>query len=289
VPDSKVLSPQTIAAIGERLRAARTRKSRSSGLGAKLALAVALLVVVNAAFASAEWEHLWKWATSSLVDTVTQKPRPKPSIQRTPLDSAESLPSLGTATVDPSFSVPSLVSPEMAVPAAHLRPKPNVQSTRKGEDGREELTLFSRARATRDPTTCLGLLDEYQQRFPRGVFREEAELIRLDALLRAGQSADALRLLDRWQRGELTDLARPRELSVLRLELMAAAGRCADALAGDADTRGDSALDERWLYLRGVCHGRTGAISTARQDFEEYLRKYPEGRFASEVRKAIGQ
>jgi hypothetical protein len=163
-----------------------------------------------------------------------------------------------------------------------------VQSTRRREDGREELGLFSRARATRDPTTCLGLLDEYEERFPRGVFREEAELLRLDALLRAGRSADALQLLDRWQRGEFADLARPRELSVLRRELLAGAGRCAEALVGDADTGGDSALDERWLYLRGVCHGRTGAVSTARQEFQEYLQKYPQGRFAAEVRKVMG-
>jgi hypothetical protein len=290
VAEPKPLSPQTVAAIGERLRVARERQSRGLRLGAKLALATAIFLVVNAGFAAADWGHLWKRVTASLAETVRRKPRSEPPPPRPPaLDSTESPPTPGPATVEaPSFNVPSPSLPELPAPSVHVRPKSNVQSTSKREDDREELGLFSRARATRDPTTCLGLLDEYAERFPRGVFRVEAELIRLDALLRAGRSADALRLLDRWQQGEFAELARPRELSVLRRELLAGEGRCAEALAGDVDTGGDSALDERWLYLRGVCHGRSGAVSTARQEFQEYLRKYPQGRFVSEVRRAMG-
>jgi hypothetical protein len=289
VAEPKPLAPQSIAAMGERLRTARERRARSRRLGGKLALAVAFILVVNAGLAVADWGRLWKRATSSLAEIARGKTRAEPSPVPPTLDPTGNAPSPAAAPVEepaPGEHPPALG--EIRVPSVRLHPKATPQSAAKRETGREELGLFSRARASRDPTTALGLLDEYNERFPQGVFREEAELIRLDALLRAGHSDDALLLLDRWQRGELADQARPRELSVLRRELLAGAGRCAEALVGDADTGGDPALDERWLYLRGVCHGRTGAVSTARQEFQEYLQKYPQGRFASEVRKAMG-
>src|SRR5262249_39212475 len=62
---------------------------------------------------------------------------------------------------------------------------------------RESVLIAHAVRALKqDPAAALRHLDTYGAAHPYGRLREEARLLRLDALLRLGRRADALRLLD---------------------------------------------------------------------------------------------
>jgi hypothetical protein len=58
-----------------------------------------------------------------------------------------------------------------------------------------EVSLLDQARALAptQPTEALRLIDDHAVRFPHGVLRDEAALVRLEALLTAGRRADAER------------------------------------------------------------------------------------------------
>jgi hypothetical protein len=57
----------------------------------------------------------------------------------------------------------------------------------------EEVAALDRARrfVANDPARALGLLDEYEQRFPKGDLAPEALVLRIEALVRAGERARA--------------------------------------------------------------------------------------------------
>lgn len=80
----------------------------------------------------------------------------------------------------------------------------------------EEVALIDRARATSAsrPRAALALLDEHARRFPAGVLRDEAAVLRVEALVASGDRAAALRVatpyLDR--RGGSLTAARMRAL-----------------------------------------------------------------------------
>ena len=82
-------------------------------------------------------------------------------------------------------------------------------------------------RGAKDAAAALRALDEYQRRFPAGQLSEEARLIRIEALLSLGQSAEALQSLETLP---ASSLERSRRLRVARGELRAAQGRCDEAL-----------------------------------------------------------
>jgi hypothetical protein len=59
--------------------------------------------------------------------------------------------------------------------------------------------MLDEARAhlsSRDPAKALAALDRYAAVFPRGVFLPEARVLRIEALLLAGDRASAIRLAD---------------------------------------------------------------------------------------------
>jgi hypothetical protein len=81
----------------------------------------------------------------------------------------------------------------------------------------ESLLLARAVRArAQDPVAALRALDAYDAAHPLGRLRDEARLLRLDALLRLGRRADALRLLDALP---LTSGPRAAELRQLRAAL----------------------------------------------------------------------
>jgi hypothetical protein len=161
-----------------------------------------------------------------------------------------------------------------------------------------ENDLLSRAirqlRVERDAAATLASLDDYAARFPFGVLRPEAAALRTEALLGLGRKREALRELD-----ELLATPTPRsaEHHLLRGELRSAGGLWSDAVGdfdavlGDGAAAGDPRLVERALWGRATArsHLDSGAAADrgARADLAEYLRRFPDGRFAREAARLL--
>lgn len=141
-----------------------------------------------------------------------------------------------------------------------------------------------------DPRGALALLLSHEERFPKGALRPEAQGAQVEALLRLGRRAEALRLLERLP---VSGLPRADELRLLRGELRGEAGRCAEAVADFSailDRPGAAgAAGERALYGRASCRARQGDKAGARADLVSYLSRYPSGKFSDEAREALGK
>ena len=96
--------------------------------------------------------------------------------------------------VAPSASPSTVVSAPVA-PSPVRAPRP--QPSALGEQV-VELDRARRALGDGDAATALKRLDVYEARFPRGALRDEADVLRVEALLAAGDRAGAVRAGDRF-------------------------------------------------------------------------------------------
>jgi hypothetical protein len=183
-------------------------------------------------------------------------------------------------------------APAVAPPAAEP-PPPARRRARAPEKGglAEESRVISAAlellHREHDARGALARLDEHDARFPGGELRREATMARIEALLMAGRSREALRLLDGSQPGRTP---RDAEVLVLRGELRADAGRCAEAerdFSGALARTARGASAERALFGRASCRSRRGDTESARADLNAYLAAFPAGRFAAKARAAL--
>lgn len=101
-----------------------------------------------------------------------------------PRDDAAAAPSIPSAPVVSVESLPVAASGKSGTRAAPSATTGDVQA---------ETDLLDRAQGAlaADPSRALGLCDEHRQRFPRGTFAQEREVIAIDALLRLGRRSDA--------------------------------------------------------------------------------------------------
>ncbi len=135
----------------------------------------------------------------------------------------------------------------------------------------------------RDAAGALGDLDRHRAQFPDGALREEASVLRVNALLGVGRRAEALVLLEDLQRGGLARFARATELRILHAELLAEASRCSEALPlfeSSLAPNLEEPIRERALYGRASCRATVGDHAGSREDMIRYLQLYPRGRFA---------
>jgi tetratricopeptide (TPR) repeat protein len=178
------------------------------------------------------------------------------------------------------------VSPIQPIPA----PAPPLapQAPAKSSLLREAASLERAVRALRregDPVGALRAIDDYLAAYPDGVLRADAELAQIEAWLRIGKSQEALTALDRLS---LSGLPRSREFTVVRGELRAAQGRCRQAVHDfAAAVQGSDDLAERALVGRADCRAQKGDRAGARADLDDYLRRFPSGRFAARARQAL--
>jgi hypothetical protein len=175
-------------------------------------------------------------------------------------------------------------APVVAAPTPAPAPPPESALSKESRALSDAVRLLRR---DRDAAGALAALDEYRARWPRGVLRPEAEVARVDALLSLGRRGDALVALESV---DVAGLPRARELTVVRGELRAEAGRCKQA-ARDFDIAAalTDALGERALWGRAGCRARLGDRDGARADLERYLERFPSGKFASEARRALAE
>jgi hypothetical protein len=142
-------------------------------------------------------------------------------------------------------------------------------------------------RQEHDAAAAVATLSDYKARYPAGAFSVEADLALVDAWLERGQAGQALALLERLpiQKG-----TRGRELLALRAELLARAGRCHEAQADFSSLLGEAvgdAAEERALVGRAGCRADVGDTTGARDDLARYRERFPNGRFAARLARAI--
>jgi len=180
------------------------------------------------------------------------------------------------------------------------RPEPEVSGAAgdgapRPADAANESQLLADAlallRQRADPQGALALLDQYARSYPRGVLASEARSARLEALLGLDDRAGALDLLD--QRTTFSGRLGADQL-LTRAELRASAGRYADALrdfdrllAPSGGLAAPGGALQRALYGRAVTLGHLGRDERAREDLEEYRRRFPAGPHAREVERLL--
>ena len=179
---------------------------------------------------------------------------------------------------------PALLAPEPTQPPAVLPDAPRTKATEAGMVAE----ALSQLRQQGDARAALVTLDAYVRAFPHGVLEAEALRTRLEAVIRLDDRKAALALLDAMPGladGPGTDLL------LTRAELRAAAGRFREALVDFTQIvegeGGAPAASERALYGRAVCLGRLAEDDRARADLLAYQRRFPNGRFATEVRRLL--
>jgi hypothetical protein len=179
----------------------------------------------------------------------------------------------------PSPAPPLIVEAPVAVPSAP--PAPGLaDETRLVRRALEEL------RHDGDPRAALVALDEHRSRFPHGLLRADADLVRVQALLALDRVGEALALLEPL---DLSSSPRGDELQVTRGELRAAR-QCRRAIAdfdGVLSRQAPAPVAERALWGRAVCHLRLDDRAAADDDLRAYLQRFPTGRFAGEARARL--
>jgi len=155
-------------------------------------------------------------------------------------------------------------------------------------------------RSLRRPDQALAALDEYVARFPNGSLLPEANRLRTEALLALGHAPAAL---DELNRGLGHRTTGGHEHRLVRGELHARAGHWREALEDfDAVVRvrsvhgpapGTAAVKpgellERALWGRASARSHLSDDLGAREDLRQYLRHFPDGRFAAEASRLLG-
>jgi hypothetical protein len=182
-------------------------------------------------------------------------------------------------------AVATLPVPRPRFPVDEARPAPRAPEAPDEQSPTEAHVLaraISHLRGSHDAAAALEDLADYDRRFPGGLLDQEVLRIRTEALLDVGRDREALTRLDERAADALT-----RPLLLLRGELRARAGRCAEALAdlgplADA-SQTPAALAGRAIYARASCHAQLGDVAAARADLERYEARFPDGSFHADA------
>jgi hypothetical protein len=285
VPDDAQL-----ARIARRITAAvEGRQGRWAGIG-RLRLVGFAALLGSAVTAGAEAVHYVKMARRAQLAVVAPPPHrliaPVAPLQLPPEPKPE--PALEPeAPAPPPTRVVQHHRPSAPVVEAPIaEPDPLSDESHLLHSALEKLSLRG------DAVGALVLLDTYRVRFPNGLLAREASVARLDALLRLGDTREALALLDGAADTDFNGYPRAGHLRVLRGELLAQSGRCREAEGIFTTALGDPQAGqstEHALYGRASCRASLGDTAGSRSDLDEYLNRYPQGHFEREARQALGR
>jgi hypothetical protein len=183
-----------------------------------------------------------------------------------------STPAAARDAVVPAPGGPADTVPVAGAPAATPRETPAASAPVAPTALSEEATLLSEAlaalRTQHDPQAALDAVVRYRARFPQGVLASEVTLAAVEAHRSVGHTAEALTELERLSSDPLRG-----ELAVLRAELRAELGQCADArreLAASLDSL-PAALRPRALFTDATCAATLGARDDAVARLEALL------------------
>lgn len=197
-----------------------------------------------------------------------------------------------------------LLPPPPSVPAIRPVPQrssavPPMQAAALAPQVSEQVLLTRALRSLsidRDPERALAALDEHAGRFAAPALAPEAARLRAWALLLSGRREAALAELSRLSSDAGFDgVPAGEEYRLLRGELYAKAGHWRAALAdfdfavvaclakestSGAVDRTARSRTERALWGRASARSHLGDLAGAEADLREYLRRFPQGRFA---------
>jgi len=144
--------------------------------------------------------------------------------------------------------------------------------------------------------SALAALDDYRVRFPSGGLAPEAAMLRAEALLQIGRKGDALAELDRLSLGRCPTATSATFCGESCVQPSAAGEEAQgdfDVVLRDQKTEIGATMKspdrfERALWGRALTRSRLGDDVGARADLQECLRRFPQGRFASEATRLLG-
>jgi hypothetical protein len=145
------------------------------------------------------------------------------------------------------------IEPHPPRPLPNARPAPAAEPSPAALEVAGVHEALARLRAGHDPAGALRLLDQHDGRYPDGLLRDEAAAIRVEALLALGRLDEALERLQALPAAVLNGSPR---LRVTRGELLAARGRCPDAIADFAavlSAAPDGEIEQRARRGRAMC------------------------------------
>lgn len=214
----------------------------------------------------------------------------------------ENIPALQTETVSlPSEARPSMphIQPDhpkvvptapkkQAVVTREIHPLEADNPSTMRQPYLSESALLAKAvralKVDQNPVVTLAALDRYLIQHPNGRLLFEANVLRVDALLKLNQGDEALRYFDHL---DLTRLPDGVERSLKRGELRFQHQRWPDALSDFnwvLSHAFEDAFIERALRGRIQCHIHLGNKPDAWADANKYLQRFPTGPFAESAR-----
>jgi len=266
-----------------------------------MALTVIVLVPVGIALASKlspdGLSRLGDWLTGRHAVHSAELPPPSLAIPTPPVPSViASLPASEAPTVEPPTG--PLIAKAQRVdhqhkPSAALTTRPSPPPTEDLLASEAGVVSKAIALANDNPHGALDVLTRYWSKFPDGALRGEAAVAEVSARLSLGENAEALTRLDGFAENGFRGMkGTAGELRVTRLELMAGAGRCGEALplleTELSGLKSASRLRGRALLARAACKANTGDAAGNRADLKLYLTELPDGPRAAQVRRALG-
>ncbi len=200
----------------------------------------------------------------------------------------------------PELSVVARVEPRVRRPKpdAAVLPPPQVRSPSTVDPPPSSLEREARSlaevvrtlRQDQDPTGALRALQLHRDAFPAPLLGPETDVVQLDALVAQDDRPAALELLQRLDPSQRRELPRRYELLALWADLLAEDARCNRAgplYAQLLEEARAPALQERALWGQAHCLGRQGEVAATRASLEEYLRRFPQGKFAAAARRQL--
>jgi TolA-binding protein len=275
-----VPEPPPLGDFARQRVAVRLRARGSRGVGLVLLRLIAVGVVLGVAGAAgAQWASArWFQAKTPVVT------RNAPVVVATaPLAVQPPLPR-GPAPQTPAAVEPA--TPELPANAAAFPALPAAApSSRLGQEAASLAAALSALKAGGKDNAVRALqgIDQHVRNFPRGALELEARVARVDALLVLGRRQEARRELSALP---IDNVGRKNELRLIRAELRADED-CRAALDDFQVLVAQSlpgAWAERALFGRGACLLKLGDKPAAERDFARYLERFPNGRFAGQIR-----